>query len=120
MNDFPPDSRALRREVCVALTAFVVGFVVVLAVLGWLMVRFVTPEAHWWNVLHTSITAIMISVVVGGLGSAALSVWAISRYHYWRGFYRCRSCGGPLKGPGILCDCPEAQALKRRACEHDA
>ncbi len=120
MSNVPPESRALRREVYVALIAFAVGFVVVLSVLGWLIVRFVTPEARWWDVLHTSITAIMISVVFGGLGSAALSVWAMSRYHYWRGFYRCRFCGRPLKGPGILCGCPEAQSSKRRASEHDA
>ncbi len=120
MSNLPTDSRALRREVFVAVIAFVVGFLVVLAMLAWLIVRFVTAEARWWDVLHTSITAIMISVVFGGLGSAALCVCAISRYHYWRGSYRCRFCGRPLKRPGILCECPEAQALKRRACEHNA
>jgi hypothetical protein len=78
-----------------------------------LIVRFVTPEARWWDVLHTSINAILISVVFGGLGLAAVSGWALSRYHYKRGFYRCRFCGRLLKGVGILCDCPEAQALKK-------
>jgi hypothetical protein len=102
----------MRREILVAFIAFVLGFVVTLVTLGWLIVHFVTPEAHWWDVLHTSINALLISVVFGGLGSAALSVWALSQYHYRRGFHRCRFCDRPLKGVGILCDCPEAQALR--------
>ena len=71
MKKLPPDTIAMRRIIG-ALIAFVVGFVVMLATLAWLIVRFVTPEAHWWDVLHTSINAILISAVVGGLGSAAL------------------------------------------------
>jgi len=113
MSNLPPDTRAFRREIYVAIVAFVVGFLVVLATLSWLIVRFVTPETRWWDVLHTSVNAILISVVFGGLGGAALSVWALNRYHYRRGFYRCRFCDRPLKGAGILCDCPDAQALKR-------
>jgi hypothetical protein len=111
MSKLPPDTIAKRREIVVALIAFVVGFVVMLATLAWVIVRFVTPEARWWDVLHTSINAILISVVFGGLGSAALSSWVLSRYHYRHGFYRCRFCDRPLKGVGVPCDCPEAQAL---------
>jgi len=111
MSELPPDSRASRRELVVAFLAFIIGFLVTLATLAWLIVRFVTPDARWWDVLHTSITAILISVVFGGLGSAALSLWALSRYHYRRAYYRCGFCGRPLKGVGTPCDCPEAQAL---------
>lgn len=82
MSKLPRDTIAMRREIFVALIAFVVGFVVVLATLAWVIVRFVTPEARWWDVLHTSINAILISVVLGGLGSAALASWLLSRYHY--------------------------------------
>ncbi|HSU55071.1 MAG TPA: hypothetical protein VLT36_13520 [Candidatus Dormibacteraeota bacterium] len=113
MSKLPPDTIAMRREIWVALIAFVLGFVVVLASLSWLIVRFVTPEARWCDVLHTSINAILISVVFGGLGFAALSVWAISRYHYRHGFYRCRFCDRPLKGVAIFCDCPGAKALRK-------
>jgi len=110
MNKFPRDTIAMRREIFAALIASVVGFVTVLATLAWLIVRFVTPEARWWDVLHTSINAILISVVLGGLGSAALASWLLSRYHYSRGFYRCRFCHRPLKKPGRVCDCAQAQA----------
>lgn len=112
MSKLPPDTIAMRRGIIGALIAFVVGFVVTLAALAWLIVQFVTPEARWWDVLHTSLSALLISVVLGGLGSAALASWALGRYHYRRGFYRCRFCDRPLKGIGIPCDCPEAQALR--------
>ena len=110
MSILPPDTIAMRREIFGALVAFVVGFVVILATWAWVIVRFVTPEARWWDVLHSSINAIMISVVFGGLGSAALASWLLSRYHYRRGFYRCRFCHRPLIRPKRLCDCAEAQA----------
>lgn len=109
MSKLPPDTIAMRREIFGALVAFVVGFVVMLATWAWVIVRFVTPEARWWDVLHTSITAIMISLVFGGLGSAALVSWLMSRYHYRRGSYRCRFCHRPFPKPGRICDCAEAQ-----------
>jgi hypothetical protein len=111
MSRLPPDTIAMRREIFGALVAFVVGFVVMLATWAWVIVRFVTPEARWWDVLHTSINAIMISVVFGGLGSAALVSWLLSRYHYRRGFYRCRFCHRPFTKPGRICDCAEAQKI---------
>jgi hypothetical protein len=110
MSKLPRDTIAIRRELFVAIVAFFVGFVVMLATWAWVIVRFVTPEARWWDVLHTSINAIMISIVLGGLGSAALASWLVSRYHYAHGFYRCRFCHRPLKKPRQLCDCAEAQA----------
>ena|SRR5947209_3982275 len=113
MSDLPPDSKALRRELVVAFFAFLMGFVVVLAALAWLIVRFITPAARWWDVLHMSLNAILISVVFGGLGFAALALWALSLYHYRRGFYCCRFCNKPLKGIGIPCACPQTQALRR-------
>src|SRR5262245_60531643 len=110
MSKLPPETIAMRQAIIGALIAFVVGFIVMLATLAWLIVRFVTPEARWWEVLHTSINAIMISVVFGGLGSAALVTWLLSRYQYRRGFYRCRFCHRPFTRPGRICDCAEAQA----------
>jgi hypothetical protein len=113
MSNLPPDTRGLRQMIYVCLIAFVVGFFAVLATLGWLIARFVAPDGRWWDILHVSIGAILISVVFGGLSFAAISVWLLSRFHYWRGVYRCRFCDRPLKGAGIPCDCPEAQALRR-------
>ena len=78
MSNIPPDSMAMRRELLVGIIAFVVGFVVMLATLAWLIVHFVLPEAHWWDVLHMCINALMISVIFGGLGFAALSIWTLS------------------------------------------
>jgi len=112
MSNFPPDTRALRQTIYTGLIAFVVGFVAVLATLGWLVASFVAPDGRWWDILHASLNAILISVF-GGLCFAAGSVCLLSRFHYWRGVYRCPYCGRPLKGIGILCDCPEAQVLKR-------
>ena len=110
MSSLLPEDRAFRREICVGLIAFFVGTVSMLAAFTWLIVRFVTPDARWWDILHTSIYAVLISIVFGSLGFAALSVWAVSRYHYWRGVYRCRFCDRPLKGPCILCDCAGDQS----------
>ena len=113
MSNLPPDTRAFRQMIYVGLGAFVVGFFVVLATLGLLIAHFVAPNGRWWDILHVSIGTILISVVFGGLGFAAVSVCLLSRLHYWRGIYRCRFCDRPLKGVGIPCDCPEAQALRR-------
>jgi hypothetical protein len=110
MSKLPRDTIAMRREIFGACAAFVLGFVVMLAMLAWVIATFVTPEARWWDVLHTSISAIMISVVFGGLGSAALASSLLSRYHYRRGFYRCRFCHRAFTRPGRICDCAEAQA----------
>ena len=111
MSNFPPDSIAMHRELIAGLIAFVVGFIVMLAALAWLIVHFVAPDARWWDILHMCINALMISVIFGGLGSAALSVWVLSWYHHRRGYYRCRFCNRPLKGVTGRCDCPEVKAL---------
>lgn len=113
MNNFPPDSIAMRRELVVGLIAFVVGFVAMLAALAWVIVRFVVPEAHWWDVAHMCIHATWISLVFGGLGFAALCVWTLSWYHHMRGYYLCPYCKRPLKGVTTSCDCPEVKALGR-------
>jgi hypothetical protein len=55
------------------LIAFVVGFGAVLAALEWLILRVVTPETPWWEILHMCINSILIAIVFGGLGFAALS-----------------------------------------------
>jgi hypothetical protein len=104
--------KAMRHVIFAAVVSFFLGFIATLAVLAWLLVRFVVPDARWWEVLHTSINTILISVVLGGLGSAAFAVWALTRYHYWRGFYRCPFCDRRLKGAGVPCDCPDALARR--------
>jgi hypothetical protein len=101
----------MRREVFVALMAFVGGFVVILAVLGWLIVHFVIPEARWWDVLHTSVTAIMISVwwIVFSrtirFGDEPVSLQARL---LWLPFLR-----PVIERRWYPCDCPCAQVLKR-------
>lgn len=112
MRNLPQDTIAFRREICVGIIAFGVGFVASLAGLRWLIVRFVPGDAHWWEILHMCINAFLISVVIGGLGFAALSVRALNWYHYKRGFYRCPYCGRGLKSVSAFCDCREARALK--------
>ena|SRR5215204_897755 len=107
----PPESRATRREVYGALIAFVAGFLGTLATLGWVIVHFVTPEARWWNVVHTSINSIGVSFIAG-LGVSCALVRLLSRWHFKRGMYRCPYCDRPRKGNNILCECPDAQALK--------
>ena len=112
MAKLPPDSRALQQTIYVGLISFVVGFVGMLSLLSWVIVRFVVPESRWWHVLHMSIESIMLSIVVGGLGFMALSVSLLNWYHYKRGFYRCRFCGKALKSFRIACGCPKSEAWK--------
>ena len=105
MRNLPPDAIAMRRELYVAIIAFVVGFIGMLAAWGWVVVHFVVPEVRWWEVVHTSINAILVSFVIGGMGSAALSLWLVSRYHYRRGAYHCLFCGRTLTSARDYCDC---------------
>lgn len=112
MNNLPPETKALRLEIVAGLIAFVLGFIGALIAAGWLITHFVEPDTPWWQILHTSVSAIIIAVLAG-LALAAATVIALSRYHYWRGVHRCRFCGRPLKGAGIRCSCPDAQALGR-------
>jgi hypothetical protein len=118
MSNLPPEARALRRELYAGLIAFVVGFVGVLAALGWLIARVVAPDARWWDILHVSINAILFSLLGGGCCAAA-AMWALDRVHHWRGIYRCPYCDKPLKGIGIPCDCPEVQALMNEETDQD-
>ena len=111
MSSVPPDISADRQTIYAGVIAFIIGFMAVLAVWGWLIVRFVAPEAHWWDIVHTSINAILVSIL-GGLCLCAATVVVLTKLHYLRGVYRCRFCGRSLKGARILCDCPEAQALR--------
>jgi hypothetical protein len=105
MSRLPPDTIAMRRETYVSIIAFVVGSVGTLTALGWLIVHFVAPQARWWDVVHTSINAILISLVFGGLGSAVLSLWIVKRYHYSRGMYHCLFCDRTLKSASDRCNC---------------
>ena len=111
-NDpLPADSRAFRRELAVASIAFAVGFLVTATTLCWLIWRFAAPEAGWWDILHSAINLIPISVL-GGLAMATAAVWIMTRRHYRRGIYRCPYCDRPFKDSKALCDCPAAQALR--------
>jgi len=114
MSDLPPDAKAMRRETYISLIAFVVGFFGMLAVWGWVVVHFVVPEARWWDVVHTSINAILISFVFGGMGSATLSLWLVSSYHYRCGVYHCLFCGRTLNSRRDHCDC------RKKIFEHNA
>jgi len=71
MSNLPPETKALHREVYAGLIAFVVGFFVTLAALEWLLVRLVDPDTRWWQILHFSISATIISVI-GGLALAVI------------------------------------------------
>lgn len=113
MSNPLPDERALRQMVYVAVFSFVIGFVGMLALFEWVILRFVAPEGHWLEILHSCITAILFSVIFGGLGFAALSLQVLNWYQYKRGYYRCRFCGQPLKGAGVVCSCPEAQVARK-------
>jgi hypothetical protein len=112
----PPETRALKQLVWVGLIAIAIGFLGTFALLEWLIIRFVVPEGHWFEILHCCITAILFSII-GGLGFGALSVRVLDWYHYKRGSYRCRFCERPLKGAKIVCSCAEAQAWRKRALE---
>lgn len=105
MNDLPPDSRAMRRETRIGLTAFFIGFIGMLVTLGWLIVHFVVPETRWWEIVHTGFNAIMISFVFGGMGLSALSLSLVSWYHFRRGIYHCLFCGRTLRSINDHCDC---------------
>src|SRR5216110_1597118 len=111
-NPLPPDTRAMRREIAVALIGFLAGSLMTFAALARLLWRFVVPEALWWDILNSTINIILISIV-GGLAIATGALWFIQRLHYRQGVYRCPYCDRPFKGLKSLCDCPEARALPR-------
>jgi cytochrome c biogenesis protein CcdA len=117
MSNLPPETRALRQMIYLGLLSFVLGFVAVLAIIGWLVAHFVAPDGRWWDILHASVNAILISFF-GGLCFAAATTTVLSRVHYRRGVHRCPYCSKPLKGIGISCDCPEIQRLFGH--DHDA
>ena len=107
-----PENKALRRIIYVGIISFIIGFILVYAVLAWLIVHFIDKDTRWWNILHCAINAILISVF-GGLCFALGSVWILDWFHYRCGVYRCQFCGRPLKSMRDFCDCPQAQSLKR-------
>ncbi|HLX71027.1 MAG TPA: hypothetical protein VKV04_15480 [Verrucomicrobiae bacterium] len=113
MSKLAPETRAILQTICVALIAFVIGFLGMLALFEWLILRFVAPDGHWFEILHVSMNALLISVLVGGLGSATLSVRVLSWYYNKWGVRRCHFCGNLLKGARAVCTCPQAQALRK-------
>src|SRR6266404_9050729 len=82
---------ANRQVLVVGFCTFILGFIAVLLLLGWLIAHFVTPEAPWWDVLHTSFNAILISFVAA-LGITAGALWLLNQIHYRRGVYPCPYC----------------------------
>ena len=87
------------------------SFVALLFLCGWLITRFVTPDARWWDILHTSLNAILISFVLA-LGATAGALWLLNQIHYRRGVFPCPYCGKPQRGFAITCDCPDAKAFR--------
>src|SRR5204863_8454267 len=90
---------------------FIIGFIAAMFLMGWIIARFVAPEARWWDILHTSFNSILISFVA----ASALTVgalWLLNQIHYRRGVYPCPCCGRPQKGFAITCDCPDAQDFR--------
>src|SRR5688572_20471626 len=77
MTNLPPDTRALRQTIYAGVVAFILGFVVALAALGWLVTRLAAPDSRWWEILHVSIYGILISVF-SGLLFATAAAWGLS------------------------------------------
>ena len=119
MTSFRPETpheAALRRsanrqDIIVGFSTFVLSFVALLLLCGWLITRFVTPDARWWDILHTSLNAILISFVLA-LGATAGALWLLNQIHYRRGVFPCPYCGKPQRGFAITCDCPDAKAFR--------
>jgi hypothetical protein len=65
MNPLPPETKALRRLVYVGFASFFIGFFGALAVLEWLMLRYIEPDTRWWEILHFAVNAILMACVVG-------------------------------------------------------
>jgi hypothetical protein len=107
----PPESMATRREVYGAIVSFVVGFLGAAVTCGWLILRFMGPETRWWEIPHTIIVAMGVSLIAG-LALAGALVTVLSRWHFRRGMYRCPYCDRPRKGIDSGCECPDVQALK--------
>jgi hypothetical protein len=107
---------AHRQDLVVGFSTFVLSFIALLVVLGWLIARFVAPEAPWWDVLHMCINAILISFVAAmGLSVGALRL--LDQIHYRRGVYPCPYCGRPQRSYANTCDCPDAQAVRAKQDE---
>jgi hypothetical protein len=112
-----PEQAALRQTanrqvLVVGISTFLLGFVAVLLLLGWLIAHFVAPAARWWDVLHSGFNAIVISFVAA-LALTAGALWLLNQIHYRRGAYTCPYCGRPQRGFAITCDCSDAQAFQR-------
>jgi hypothetical protein len=83
MTHLPPETKALRQFVIVALLAFFVGMVGFLVLVTWLMWRFAEPDTPWYDLLHISINALIWSVIAG----LALAAGATSLLSWWQ--HRC-------------------------------
>ena len=90
---------------------FILSFIGALFLWGWLIARVVAPEAPWWDVLHTSFNALMISFVAA-MAITAGALRLLNQIHYRRGAYPCPFCGKPQRGFAITCDCPDAKTFR--------
>jgi len=102
---------ANRQIIVVGISTFTLGFIAVLSLLGWLVAHFIAPEARWWDILHSSFNAILMSFVAA-LALTAGALWLLNQIHYRRGVYPCPYCGRPQRGFAITCGCPDAQAFR--------
>jgi hypothetical protein len=110
-SSLPSDTRALRQSLWTGAISIVMGFVACLIGLSWLINHAVDADAHWWEILHMCITALMISGL-GGLATGAATVTVLNWVHYRCGMYRCRFCDSPLKSMNQICGCSGMQALR--------
>lgn len=100
-----------REFVLVGVGTFVVTFIGLVLIFGWLILRFVAPDARWWDVLFTALNAAAISFV-GAMGLTAGALHLLNHIHYLRGVYRCPYCDRRQKGFAITCDCPGAKEYR--------
>ena len=112
MAQVPPETRALRQTLLAGAVGFVGGFVVVFALMAYVIVRFGWPEERWWVV--PDLLQSFFFALFGGLLAAAAFVWLVSRSHYRAGVHRCFRCNRVLQGVGIPCVCDAAATASYR------
>jgi hypothetical protein len=103
LRDMPPDSRAYRRELALALWTFTGGFLATAAVVAYALVKWIVPQERWWAI-GTAAHLLFYPLFVG-LAAAAAAVVILRRRHYRQGVYRCCQCGRILRGIGTPCIC---------------
>jgi hypothetical protein len=113
MSHRQPLTKAQRQIIIVGIISYLIGFIGMLAVVGWLMNFSTIKEGSWKAMLHVGPVAIICSLVFGGLSFAAVSMGLLRRHHFRHGVHHCPYCDRPLKGTLMRCGCPGAQASRR-------